>query len=117
MALITEKRLATLPKWAQDHIETLERKANDANARLARLGGNLGDDGLYATQGWGDDLHVLPIGDYHVVLRSEGHNIIRVRPTDDGKGLDINTGVGTAIVLPQAGNSLVVKNDPDWKLR
>ena len=105
------RRMARLPDWAKKRIAEAEMKAADADARLADV---------FAERDEGDDRQAV-IDDYTSPVRGRvipSEQIcfpaqkLRVQADRHGRGLMIDgIDMGVLCVLPQAGNSILVRVD------
>lgn len=107
--MITEARIASLPKWARQEIERLQR--NEA-AHVALLTAGPEDSDTFADP-YG---HTRPLGrGTTIVFRlgdGDGRDSdirIRTEVLRDGRTvLDVNGGVGGLAVFPRASNSVEI---------
>lgn len=102
----TEERIERLPKWAQDHIRTLEMRAREAEKDAAewkrRISGPADEDtGVWLDGGWNKPN--IPLSKHAFVsFRDADGAVVTV-----GRGLDndleLRT-VGTLLLAPRATN-------------
>lgn len=100
------ERMHSLPKWAQSELERLYRDTAALREEIARLS-TLGEDERFIAE---DPLidSVIGLGHRTVkLLLKRGY--IAVRPTDDGEGVDVRSGLGRIVVVPLASNSIIVR--------
>lgn len=85
----TPEQLDKLPKWAQEHIASTERRATDAERTLREYLDNQTPTEFYVDDYRGGGIHKNYIQTYKMTVE-RGGIIVRINLREDEKGVDIS---------------------------
>lgn len=100
-----EVKISRLPKWAQDHIRTLQRQRDDSIAELRAWKDSQSESLVYVTKGLDSPVYLQT--DRVTFKLPNGAITVSV----DGDDLDINGnyGRGMLVIRPWASNAMKLK--------
>lgn len=111
---VLRRRMARLPSWAKDELSRAERRAQDADARLRDVFGDVDEKrkDQIVIDDYSSPIRGKVIPSTQIVLPAYN---IRIQADRSGRGVEIQAlDMGVINVIPQASNTVIVRNSPHF---